>query len=244
MSRRDLVFRSTELEDRLRPVCEEVLKHFQAPDTRLLCFLDDEDTSAMTGQIGQLYCGIFGPVQGNSLHFPEYLLDLFMNYNVMPSEFRYDQFIYVRNKTCQTVPGTVITLAHELTHCRQRNTAAKVWWANSLLYQHLGDMDPAALFTTRAWNIPHEHEAQLNSRRIAIELLGEAIVDAYAVSKIQDNYDPDKWRFFRSLSTSATFNLLEETRPWVDRYRTGLQMIPQNIEPEHQIDFTKPDWWV
>jgi hypothetical protein len=87
----------------------------------------------------------------------------------------------------------------------------------------------------------------LNSKRVAIELLGEAVVDAHAASRIQDNYDPDKWRFFQSLSTSSTYDLLEATKPWVDRYRAKMQDldqdIDQDIKPEHHIDFTEPEWW-
>lgn len=247
MSKRDLVFRSTELESRLRPVCEEVLERFEPPDTRLLCFLDDEDTPELTEAVGPLYCGMFGPVMGNSLRFPPYLLELFMDYDVIPSEFRYDHFVYVRDTTCRTVTGAVITLAHELTHCRQRHTATKVWLANSLLYWHLENLDALAHRTAKAWDIPIEHEAQLNSRRVAIELLGKRVVDAHAGSRIQGNHDPDKWRFFQSLSTSSTYDLLEATKPWVDRYRIRMQDLDQDIDlyvrPEHHIDFTQPEWW-
>jgi hypothetical protein len=242
-SRRDLVIRGTERESRLRPYCEEVLKRFEPPDTRLLCFLDDEDQSEMAQQIGPLYCGVFSVVKGNNLAFPFYLMDLLVDFNTVPSRLRYDQLVYVRDTTCQTVPGTVITLAHELTHCRQRNSVGKVWWANSLLYWHLGDLDPVVYLTTKPWDIPIEHEAQLNSRCIAFDLLGQAVVDAHASNKIQVNHDPDKWRFFQRLSPSATFNLLDATKPWVDRYRAGLQRLPQDIEPECKIDFTQEEWW-
>jgi hypothetical protein len=244
VNKRNLLFRSPELKERLRPACEEVLKHFQVHDTRLVCFLDDEDAPAMTQAIGPLYCGVFSTIKGNPLPFPEYLLNIFMNYDVMPSEFRYDQFIYVRNTTCQTVPGAVITFAHELTHCRQRNTATKVWWANSLLYWKLYKLDPATFQTAKAWDIPIEHEAQLNSRRIAVEVLGEDLVTAHAASRIQQNHDADKWRFFQSLASSSTYDLLAETRLWVDRYRLGMQMLDQDIDPEHQIDFMKTEWWL
>jgi hypothetical protein len=244
MFKRDLVFGSTELENRLRPACEEVLKHFQLHDTRLVCFLDDADTPEMTQDIGPLYCGVYSTIKGNSLHFPEYLLNIFMDYSIVPTGFNYDQFVYVRNTTCQTVPGAVITLAHELTHCCQRNMAKKVWWANSLLYWNLYKLDPATFQTAKAWDIPIEHEAQLNSQRVAIDVLGEAVVDAHAATKIQDNHDPDKWRFFQSLAGSSTYDLLAATKPWVDRCRLGLQMLDQDIDLEYQIDFTKPDWWI
>jgi hypothetical protein len=137
MLRRDLVFKTPEFEERLRPVCEEVFKHFHLPKTRLLCFLDDQDQPAMTEKIGQFYCGVFPTIRGNALPFPQYLINHFIDYDLVPSKFRYDQFIYVRSTTCQTVPGAVITLAHELTHCRQRDAAFKVWLANSLLYWEL-----------------------------------------------------------------------------------------------------------
>jgi hypothetical protein len=243
VNRRDLVFRSPELESRLRPVCEQVLERFQPPNARLLCFLDDEDQPEMTQQIGPLYCGVFSIVKGNPLRFPSYLTDLLVDFSTLPAQHRYDQLVYLRDTTCQTVPATVITLSHELTHCRQRNAATKVWWANSLLYWKLYELDPVVHSTAKPWDIPIEHEAQLNSRRIAVDLLGEDVTNAHAAGRIQDNHDPDKWRFFQSLSTSSTYNLLEATKPWVDRYRVGLQSLHQDIEPEHRIDFTQPEWW-
>jgi hypothetical protein len=243
MSTRDLVFGSPELEVRLRPACEEVLKHFDVHDTRLVCFFDDRDTPAMTEQIGPLYCGLFSNIKGNTLPFPDYLLPVFIDYEIVPSRRRYDEFIYVRNTTCETVPGTVITLAHELTHYRQRHTAAKVWWANTILYNSLWRLDRERHSRSNAWDIPIEHEAQLNSRRVAFEVLGEAMTDAHAAGRIEAEHDPKKWQFFQSLSTSATYDLLEATKPWVEQYRTGLQRIPQDIEPEIKIDFTQPEWW-
>lgn len=241
MPKRHLVFKNPELDIRLRPACEEVLESFRAPEARLLCFLDDEDCPEMTQQIGNFYCGVFAPVKDNPLQFPSYVVNLLIDFSTR--KLNYDQLIYLRNTTCQTVPGTVITLSHELTHCRQMNSAIKVWWANSLLYWHLADLDPVAYKVTKAWHIPIEHEAQLNSRCISIDLLGKAVVDAHAAAKIRDNHDADKWRFFLNLSTSATFDLLQETKPWVERYRGGLQGLDQNIEPEYQIDFTQPEWW-
>jgi hypothetical protein len=247
VNRRDLVFRSPELESRLRPVCEEVLKRFDEHDKRVLCFFDDEDCPEMALQLGSTFCGVFGTVRGTQLDFPQYVVDLLMDYDSIPVQRRYDQCVYVRSTTCQTVPGTVITFAHELTHCRQRNTATKVWLANTLLFWNLYKLDIRTCNTAKPWDLPHEHEAQLNSRRIAIELLGEAVVDAHAASRIQDNHDPDKWQFFRSLSVSSTFDLLEATKPWVDRYRTRMQELEQDIDkdlkPEDWIDFTQPEWW-
>jgi hypothetical protein len=243
MKRRDLVFGSPALEARLRPACEEVLKHFDEQDTRLVCFFDDRAVPALAEKIGELYCGIFSSVKGNPLPFPDYLLPVLIDYEVIPSRRRYDQLIYVRNTTCETVAGTIITLAHELTHCRQRNAAPKVWWANTLLYWNLDELDRDRCDRSKAWDIPIEHEAQLNSRRVAFDILGEAATNAHATGRIDAVHDPDKWRFFQSLSTSSSFNLLEATKPWVEQYRVGMQRLPQNIEPEIKIDFTQAEWW-
>jgi hypothetical protein len=83
MFKRDVVFRSPRLEERLRPVCEEVLKRFDMPKTRLLCFLDDEDQPAMTNKIGRFYCGVFSTIRGNGL--PMYCRQS----TVMTSSFMY-----------------------------------------------------------------------------------------------------------------------------------------------------------
>jgi hypothetical protein len=244
MKRRDLVFGSPGLEARLRPACKEVLNHFDVYDTRLVCFFDDRDAPYMTEKIGSLYCGLFTAIKGNTLPFPDYLIRVLIDYEVIRSRRRYDHLIYVRNTTCETVAGTVITLAHELTHCRQRHTASKVWWANSLLYDELWQLDRERHARSKPWDIPIEHEAQFNSRRVAFDILGEAATDAHATGKIEAGHDPDKWRFFQSLSTSSPYDLLEATKPWVEQYRVGMQSLPQHIEPEIKIDFTKPEWWL
>jgi hypothetical protein len=244
MSKRDLVFGSPELEARLRPTCEEVVKQFEAPDTRLVCYFDDQDTPDLTSQIGPFYCGLFCTVKDCDLILPDHLLDVLMDYEVMPRRQRYDQFIYVRNTTCETVAGAVITLAHELTHCRQRNKAAKVWLANTILYDKLWHLDRDRRARSNAWDIPHEHEAQLNSRRVACDILGQAVTDAHATSRIEAEHDRNKWRFFKSLSTSSTYDLLEATKPWVEQYREGLQRLVERTESDIKIDFTQPEWWL
>jgi hypothetical protein len=92
-------------------------------------------------------------------------------------------------------------------------------------------------------DIPIEHEAQLQSKKAAVALLGADMVTAHAQLKIDANHDRGKWEFFQALSVNDSFNVLEATKPWVDKYRSDLQALEQNISPKYQVDFKQQEWW-
>jgi hypothetical protein len=92
------------------------------------------------------------------------------------------------------------------------------------------------------WRLPCEYEAQLISKKVAISILGDKVVLTFAEQKIMSGNDPEKWRFFMGLDLDESFDLLERTKPWVNKYRQELiEKFPTNNSEEP--DFTKDNWW-
>lgn len=76
------------------------------------------------------------------------------------------------------------------------------------------------------------------SKQFAGEVLGKDVMKAHAEEQIEAGNDPEKWKFFLNVSNSTPFDLLAETKPWVEKYRTELVKIEQG-----EIDFSKDEWW-
>jgi hypothetical protein len=211
---------------------QRVLEHFQLPTLRLLCFFDDQDPPCFAQRFGAKYRGFHTPVRGSGF-MPDYLSRHFF----MNGDFAFDNVVYLRGATCATQVGAVITFAHELQHVMQYGNANKVLAANNLLFQHLPEIDPTS--GLRAWDIPHEHDAMLVSKRIGEAVLGKDAVLEHANSQIAAGCDAGYWECFLVLSTSATFDLLKETDSLVQRYRPQLCRLRQT-----EVDFAQCDWWL
>jgi hypothetical protein len=166
-------------------------------------------------------------------YFPPYIHRLFFD---SIGGIAFDNVIYVPGSTCAIETGALITFSHELQHFVQYGSAYNVWAANTILYQHLRSFEPAT--TAKAWNIPHEQDAMIVSKRVVESVVGTDVVDSHATSRINAQDDALYWVFFQSLSSRSSFDLTAETIPWVDKYRTQLLQLQQ-----HEVDFSKPDWW-
>ncbi len=226
----DLYFRTEALKVRLEAHCLRVLEHFELPALKLLCFFDDENPQCFA-VLGP-YRGFQMPVKGSG-YFPPYIRRLFFDSR---GGIAFDNVIYVPGSTSAFTTGTVITFAHELEHFVQYGTAYKVWVSNTLLYKHLPTFEPTT--TAKAWDIPHEQDAMIVSKRVAGVVVGTDVVSAYAASRIADNDDVLYWKYFEGLPSAGSFGLLTETIPWVDRYRPQLIGLRQS-----EVDFSKVEWW-
>jgi hypothetical protein len=92
------------------------------------------------------------------------------------------------------------------------------------------------------WRLPCEHEAQLVAKKMAEEVHGKDKVLRYTEQQIEKGNDPEKWNFFRGLDLAESFELLERTKPWVNKYREVLkERFPADSSEEP--DFTKNNWW-
>ncbi len=108
----------------------------------------------------------------------------------------------------------------------QHGSACKVLVANGLLYGHLPSFDPTS--QAKAWNIPHEQDAMIVSKRVAEAVMGSEAVSMHAASRIAAQDDPLYWEYFQGLSSQGSFDLLAETKLWVDKYRSQLLALQQN----------------
>jgi len=227
-----LQFKTNDVRETLELVSQRVLEHFQLPTARLLCFFDDADPPCFAQRFGAKYRGFHTPVPGSG-YMPDYVSRHFF----ASEGFAFDNFVYLRGSTCAAQEGAVITFAHELQHVMQYGNANKVIAANILLFQHLPNIDPTS--GLRAWDIPHEQDAMLVSKRVGEAVLGRAAVLDYANFQIVAGCDVGYWERFLLLSTSAIFDLLKETDALVQRYRPQLCELRQT-----QLDFAQRDWWL
>ena len=227
-----LIFKNTDLERNLRSTSEQVMQCFKLPSLRLLCFFDDKNPQQFDTFMGPQHCGFHTPVIASEDLWPEYVDQLFID---SMGNFVYDNAIYLNGRTTASVPGTLITLAHELQHFMQYANDWNVWRANTLITNILRDGPPT---TIKSWDIPFEKDTTRVSKRVAEEILGADAIRAHADAQIAAGNHADKWRFFRDVSYSTPFDLLAETKPWVEKYRTELLGIPQS-----DVDFAQREWW-
>ncbi|HXX43221.1 MAG TPA: hypothetical protein VEJ38_00735 [Candidatus Acidoferrales bacterium] len=226
-----LKFKTPELGARLQAFCERVIHCFDLPSLRLLCFFDDATPEEFDELLGSLHRGFHVPVLGSGNFWPSYVQPLFTD---ELANFIYDNVIYLNGRTTPSIQATVITFAHELQHFAQCGHMWKVWRANSLIQATLRDGPPTSL---KSWDIPYEIDAMLASKRVAEKVLGGTAVKAHALAQIQLGGTKEEWEFFDRLS-QRPFDLLEESKPWVEEYRAKLQLLKQN-----DVDFTVEEWW-
>jgi len=113
----------------------------------------------------------------------------------------------------------------------------KLWRTNSLIYGILRD---GPTTTIRSWDLPLEIDSTAVSKRVAELVLTKEVVEAHTEAQIAVGNDPEKWRFFRTLSTlrQTEHFLLAETKPWADKFMPELRAIKQR-----DVDFLQGEWW-
>lgn len=234
-----LVFRSSELQGKLKPLCNRVLKEFpQLPALRLLCYFDDENPESLHRQFGE-FTSLHTPVIGSGT-WPHHVKRFFFSSD---GTFAFDNLIYVPGtRYSQEKVPFVMTFAHELQHFVQWGFARKVYKANALLFQNLLSFDPKT--NAKPWDIPYNREAMIASKRVA-----EAVCDASSVrefidaqilesEKSKNKSKNELWECFRSLPSSSAYDLRRETDVLVQKYRSQLSDLGT------KIDFTSSKWWV
>jgi hypothetical protein len=150
----------------------------------------------------------------------------------------FDNLIYIRDSTCRdSEVGFATTYAHELQHFVQHGYTPDLSQVNSVLYQNLKQFEPDRI----ASDIPHEREANIVSKRVAEALCGVETVRAYAeeqvlfMEQMGEMEQKARWIFFRDVSPSVTYNLLDETLPFVEKYRHHLNF---------GVDTERQEWWL
>jgi len=243
----ELIFRDHSKKAELEPVCEEVLKHFQIPQQKLIAIFDDKERSEFISSryLGENFCGFFNAIRRFGRDFVDWPPDILKHvwdYKVYgKQDWRCDVVIYLRNRTCESPTGTAITFAHELQHFMQYENSRKVWWAN----RHLQD---SRLVQGRLppWHIPTEYEALLVSKQVTEKVLGPDNVRDYAEQakdreQIECEGDPKKWEFFLRLDVCEEFDLQKRTTSLINECRESLQKYFPACKRDDP-DYSKDDW--
>ncbi len=215
------------------------------PESRLLCFLDDEDPSTLRNSpsLGPANRGLYMPIHDNT--------DLdgwssCVTNCIRPSDRIgrrtrvIDDFVYLHGATCVDEVGLTMTLTHELQHSIQHAQVRKLWAANSLVRRL--DKKVIDALNLRWSHIPTELEARVVSKRVGECLFGEQRVNQYIDRKIAERITDDDaadWQFIRTLeplgsvdlvsSTQLLFELLKGCRPELEAV---LRKVKQTGNPD------------
>jgi len=237
---------STENEAALKPLCLDAEKHFRFPACRLYRYFAHTDDRYMVGPpmaLGEHYRGFHVPRSSRDV-LPLYLSECFFHplehfTEVVPFEkmVAFDNLIFVRNSTCLDATGCVITYAHELQHFTQYGHTPRLSVVNSDLYSSLKKFEPTSIAT----DVPHEREANIVSKRVAEAICGKAAVRAFAeeqvrfMERVNEPDQRERWIFFRDVPAATEYDLLAETIPLVEKYKTQI---------DFRVDVAKPEWWL
>lgn len=230
---------------------QRVLSYFgsKLPSSRLLCFLDDEDSALVSGERGAANRGLYGPIHDNTPmpEWPEYVTNQIFVDDGKHFWFQrvIDDLIYLHGSTCANEVGLTMTLAHELQHAIQHAQTRKVWAVNGLV-PNLDRGIVLALKLTWA-DIPTERDARIVSKRASAHLFGEQRVDRYIEEKIAEHVtesDADDWRFIRTLTPSSSVDLNAETKRLFARlkvHRSELEGVLKERKEANNPDFIDVD---
>jgi hypothetical protein len=214
------------------------------PDSRMLCFLDDESPSTLRGERGPANRGLYGPIHDNTPlpEWPEYVTNCIYfddGFSLIRPRV-IDDLIYLYGGTCIDEVGLTMTLAHELQHSIQHCNVRKLWAVNGLV-TNLKRETIAALKLKWA-DIPIEAEARIVSKRVAEYLFGKELVSQYIDRKISERITEDDvadWQFVRMLRPSSTVDLVGNTQLLFERlrnYRAEVEELLQ--EKKENPDFS------
>jgi hypothetical protein len=215
------------------------------PESRTLCFLDDEDPSSLKRWLGATNRGISGAIHDNAEreHWPEYVWEFVFfhdRFSGLPARV-IDDLVYLYGSAWTDVAGMTMTLAHELQHVVQRANARELWAVNSLV-RHLSAVEDLKL----EWaDIPIERDARIVAKHISLDVCGERAVTAYIQKRMAEAVQPHDvadWQFVHDLTPADSVNLLQATQSLFQRlrpYRAELTRLMQ--ENNDNPDFNGVD---
>lgn len=232
----------TELADR-------ALAEFPEFNARVLCFLDDEDAPGFRDELGDTNRAVYiiPPALWN--RWPWYLAEAVYRVNPIDGvETRFtDEIVYLHGTTCENDVGLVMSLAHELQHCQQRETTPSLWAANSVVSRWLHDFtNPLKM----VWSdVPTERDARIVAKRVAEKLCGSEYVAQFvdtmlAAAPIES--DAADWRFIRSVTSTTLCDLEAETRGLYSRlrdYRNEIESELRALRGDQIFDGVNLDDW-
>jgi hypothetical protein len=229
-------------------LAQRVMSYFgeRLPESRLLCFLDDQDSPALRGKYGRANRGLYGPIHANQdlpSQWPENVRNcIYFNDKFFGRTMIIDDLIYLYGSTCDDEVGLTMTLAHELQHFIQHSKVRKVWATNSLVCR----LDMGGLKLTWA-DIPIEREARIISKRVAECLFDEQRVRQYIDKKIAERAseaDVADLQHISTLTSSSSVDLVGETQLLFERlkgHKSELEKILREAKEIGNPDFSDID---
>jgi hypothetical protein len=218
-------------ESTLRPLCEQVDKHFQLSAVRHYRYFAATEDEYLTHKIGRYYRGVRFPASGTDE------VSVYVHDRYFPSDVRnYDHLLYIRASTCLDPTGCVVTYAHELQHLVQHERFPKLMQPNSVLRARLKDF----VKTATEIDVPIEVDANIVSKQVAEKLCGAESVRRFAEERVhfmEKERAVDhivRWKFFRDTPSSNPYDYVEETLKLVQKYKGQIFF---------GTDVDSPDWW-
>jgi hypothetical protein len=203
----------------------QVLSLFEnLPDTRLLCFLDDEDWLLFKYMLGQSNRGFHRPLSDQTAFadWPEYITEQIFVDDPKQLWFRrlFDHVIYMYGSTSENPVGLTMTLAHELQHVIQYETVPDLLTASNLFKQL-----PKQLLESRnfQWaDMPAEREARAVAKKIAIAIHGKQAVDQFLAERAAlatHALELADVQFIQQLDTGVPYSVKDETLALYRRFK-------------------------
>lgn len=227
-----------------RVAAERVVVQFgnALPDRRLLCLFDDKDCQVFKDFAGAENRGFYIPINGGipgGRNCPKYIADeLLVNDGGWVPKRAFDHFIYLHGSVCKDLIGLSMTFAHELQHfiqtvCNPSATAA-CRLAFALKKETLNPPD---------WNdwfcFPHEREARIVAKQIALRIFGPDDVGEYIAKRIgqfKDGFELRDWEFIRGLGPAEAYDLVGATQ-YAYRFLGPFRDELVRILEENESDF-------
>lgn len=216
-------------ESTLRPLCEQVDKHFPLPTDRHYRFFAATQDVHLAYKIGRYYRGFQVPTSGSD-EVSRYVLGRYLP----PGSMNYLHLVYIRDITCVDPTGCVVTYAHELQHIVQYGFP-KLVKANSTLREALTTFEPMPTEI----DLPAEADANIVSKRVAEVICGVDAVREFGEERVRfmlkagDREQVVRWNFFLDTPSSTAYDFEKETLKLVEKYRGRVGF---------EMDINKPDW--
>ncbi|SRR6266481_1972392 len=215
-------------ESTLRPLCEQVDKHFGLAGKYYRYFAVAPDDTLIEKVGSYFRGGQFSTLA--TAEIPSYVRNRYL-----PSGTDYGYFVYIRDTTCLDRTGCVVTYAHELQHIVQHERFPRLMEPNSILRARLKDF----IETATEIDIPIEVDANIVSKQVAEKVCGVDSVQRFSREQVQFVKKEGaidqvvRWEFFRDTPSSNPYDWVDETLKLVQKYK-GLMPFG--------IDTDKPDW--
>jgi len=211
------------------------------PEARLLCFFDDQDWPKFKSN--EATRGLYWRVNDALFECaPEYLTEQLQT--VRPGGLlvnAFDHLVYVHNSACSDDRGLTLTFAHELQHFRQNVNTPLLWAVSSLIPQL--KKETLAELGWRDWaDVPHEREARIVGKRVALEIMGFATVQEFIASRIPhavNDIDRRDWEFMHGIHSTDSYDLAAGVRAAFQRLRPYRKELEELLF-EKQDDPTFP----